>query len=289
VAVPADPDKDATGEIDVAVSCSASLATAKARATAVAQSAKTKPGQCDLTTVLETLRDQKLRTLRELVTRLADRYRRAGIDHADATVFTYNGEAVTIDPPMTQQQANAFGTANARAFTARANTTLDRYFATGKLLQPPDADDIDAVLRARVGTPSYVGPLAISTWPLIDTAAVTTAFAQQMVASYKEYHSIAHELKLKAKASGAAAVATTSATAEQTTRVVKRVKLTRGKHRLHLGIPRGVVRILLREAGNHAKVVPMRVTIAFSAKPRPVVRFVDIPVRIHRASVGKRR
>ncbi|MEN3284121.1 MAG: hypothetical protein V7607_5261 [Solirubrobacteraceae bacterium] len=33
----------------------------------------------------------------------------------------------------------------------------------------------------------------------------------------------------------------------------------------------------------------MRVVIAFSAKPRPVVRFVDIPVRIKRPPAHERR
>jgi hypothetical protein len=281
--VPADPEKDATGKIDVDVSCAASLATAKGRASAGAQAAKTKPEQCDLTMVLETLRDQKLATLRDLVTHLAEGFRETAINHADMGVLSYNGQNVTIDPPMTQQQANAFGAANARAFAARANTILDRYFAAGKLLHTPDPHtDIEPILDARVGIPSYVGPLAITTWPLLGTP--STTFAVRMVESHKEYYNIAYALKTKAKtkASSATTAAATAATAAKTTRVVKRQKLTRGKHRIHIRIPRATVRALLREAGKHAKVVPMRVTVAFSAKPRPVVRFVDIPVRIKR-------
>jgi len=286
--VPADPEKDATGEIDVTVSCSASLATAKARATAVAQAAKTKAQQCDLTTVLETLRDQKLKTLRQLALHLAERYRDAAVDHANLSALSYNGQPVEIDPVMTTQQATAFGTANARAFALRAYAILDRYFTTGKLARPPVPIDIGLPLNSRLGTPGYVGPLAITSSPLLDTPGGD--FATQMVESYTEYYELSSQLKAKAKAKASSlATAAASASAQRTTRVVKRVKLTRGKHRIHIRIPRATVRALLREAGAHAKVVPMRVTIAFSAKPRPVVRFVDIPVRIRRASVGKRR
>jgi hypothetical protein len=41
------------------------------------------------------------------------------------------------------------------------------------------------------------------------------------------------------------------------------------------------VRQLIRSAGA-AKVLPLRIVVAFTAKPRPVARFIDVAVRITR-------
>ncbi len=61
------------------------------------------------------------------------------------------------------------------------------------------------------------------------------------------------------------------------------LELRRGKtSRVRLKLPRKVVKKLVQSGPRKAPVVPVRFVVSFDAKPRPIVRFVDFPIRIRR-------
>lgn len=281
--VPPDGGAGEKGTIDLDASCPTPLASARA-AGAAWHAAKAGGGTCDCDVVVQALREQKAKTLAAVAQRLSDHFVVAGELAApssgrvgwDGVTVLVNGVAVELDYPLTDAQAKAFGAANAEVFRARVAALVDRYFVADNLPPVPSPEDVETILSARVGNRTYVGPEQLSFGSLTGNADI--AMAQQFVDAYAEYRELVKATRSNARTAPAAQAAASAAPA----RLVEHMKLRRGKHRIRIRLSHSAVRALLRQAGKRAKVVPVRIVVAFTAKPRPVVRFVDVPVRIRR-------
>lgn len=87
--------------------------------------------------------------------------------------------------------------------------------------------------------------------------------------------------RIRPAPSAALAVAARRASDPNRPQFERRLKLRRDKRtRVRLKLSRKVVRALVKLAPRKAPVVPARLVVSFDAEPRPIVRFVDFPLRI---------
>jgi hypothetical protein len=63
----------------------------------------------------------------------------------------------------------------------------------------------------------------------------------------------------------------------------RRFRLRRNRrNRVHIRLSKKVVRALVKQAPRRARAAPVRLVLTFKAKPRPIVRVIDFPIRIKR-------
>jgi hypothetical protein len=257
-----------TGAITLTLSCVNSLASSARRAAA----AQAKP-KCDATAVILSARNalraslhQEANSLSRLYEDAADRGReaRAPLSAADPL------RDLTI------------GTRNAQAFRTRADAmALSRLGVTGvsypdKIVSP---SPLIAQLGGQAGPPAYAGPTDF--WGAAYVYDAPGRYAAKMIAAVDEIRKL-----FISNAQGSLA----RPSAKAPTRIVKRIKLRAGqrKVRVRVKLPRAFVRGLVREVGKKGRRAAVRVIVSFRAKPRPVARFVDLPLRIKRGHARRR-
>ncbi len=272
--------KQDSGEVDIDMSCPSTLAVTAARG---ARAAKSKAKTCDVSTVLNTVRDEKDSALSAEAAALSQQYVTTANVVQGASTLGLGTAVITVDPPVSSAEAAKFGPGNARVFVARAAALRFKYFFSNPLPFPPTAGEMRDALDVRIGTPSYVGP------PILTSPSLVTAPAQlgaEIAESYGEYYKLRQKLGKGSSLSGLAAKKKSKTKKrgkkKAANALVKHFKLRRGRHRLRLHLSRKVARRLGADAGKHGKVAVLRVALAFKAKPYPVVRFVDVAVTVKR-------
>jgi hypothetical protein len=261
---------DSTAEVDATVGCPMALAS---RASTGAQSAKRKPPTCDVETALLFTRNAAIETLRAEAA-------------ADSKFYEQQANFSPADQGATADQAKRFGMLNAQAFRTRAEHIVQHYFGSAN---PPSDVDLASVvneLTLKNGSPSYVGdPALYYTGAMV--AQAYRDFVRVLTAQVRSYAKVVDQIN---QHQGRSAPATGRTTANSSTKLVQRFRLRRGQRhvRLRIHLPRSFAKALGKTAGKHARYVAIRVIVAFSAKPRPVVRFIDIPLRIQRKTAKKK-
>jgi hypothetical protein len=103
----------------------------------------------------------------------------------------------------------------------------------------------------------------------------TLSYAGSLQRSVKEYRKLAGRTKKRRKSKRAEAGAT------RRTTTFKRFSLKSGRKRVRIRVrlSAATVRLLRRDAAKRGR-APMRVIVSFKATPRPVVRFVDLALRV---------
>jgi hypothetical protein len=174
-------------------------------------------------------------------------------------------------------------TRNAAAFVTRTGDAANEFLtlpdSSGKVHGPMSGGDNESalgILSLRGGAPAYEGPDEL--FGNVQTQGANAQIVGALDAAVAEYAELVNPA---AKAGSAAVHSAVAATAPGSVVYRFTVKASRRRTRLRFRLSRGEVGQLIRSAGA-AKVVPLRVVVAFNAKPRPVVRFIDIAVRIKR-------
>jgi hypothetical protein len=103
----------------------------------------------------------------------------------------------------------------------------------------------------------------------------TLSYAASLKRAVNEYRKLAGPAKKRRGSKRA------EAQASRTTTTLKRFSLKSGRKRARISIrlSAATLRLLRRDAAKRGR-APMRVIVSFSAKPRPVVRFVDLALRV---------
>ncbi len=112
---------------------------------------------------------------------------------------------------------------------------------------------------------------------------------QEAVADLADLQGAANKAGEGKRPGAAGAVSSAAATsAGKRPLLERRFKLRRGRrNHLRIRLPRGVVRTLLKRTPRRARAVPVRLAFTFKAKPRPIVRIIDFPLRIKEKRRGK--
>jgi hypothetical protein len=177
---------------------------------------------------------------------------------------------------------------NAARFINRAASLIDFHTQTsgntmhqgGRFhrLTTPERNDILLSLRAQnAGSPNaYLGPTEL--WDNAFTYRSVLALTTSIVEAVDDLY-VLQESRPKPKPS---ATSVAVAAAGGASLVHKRFKIRRGaRKRVHIRLSRRTTRRLLAQAPARSRSVAVRMVVAFKAKPRPIVRFVDfrLPVR----------
>jgi hypothetical protein len=303
-------DDSEGGDIDVTVSCSASDATESSVVSPGAHTAKKQKG-CDFFAAVDSLRKAK----------------KASLHNAGAVLgqAIYKGTEDQCDYACKLTGAFAFVQAAGRQYAGVTRDTADiaivDYFGDNQLVGPSSQnevvreegcrrdlagpyEDLSGSFyhfsafpnpRSTLGITTPYRPLQIRP-DLITTPSTVVAaglFIKKFCLSFSNYIDF---MKARAgKMSGATAAARSTPTVKPRgplASVRGRLRVSK-KRRVHIRLSPSVVRALVHEnalaRGIRRRVVPIRIIVVLKAKPRPVLRFVDLAVQIkHKAKPGKK-
>ena len=144
--------------------------------------------------------------------------------------------------------------------------------------RPLDSADANRI-AVRLRDQPYKGPTEL--FQNADTLRANRLLAQSIVAAVNELYALQEQSR--ESRSSAAATPTRSAVSPKPL-VRKRFDVRRGKRgtRIHVRLPRKAVRKLRKRASRKSRRVAVRVVVSFKAKPRPIVRFIDLGLKIKR-------
>jgi hypothetical protein len=280
------------GQIDLTLSCGSNTRGSNA-------GASRNGGSCPSsgTITLADWRVAQKATLVSAASRMAHQTARFVRSCIQVNNYTCQG---TIVPESEQQTtlalADLLAAQNAGHFVTRTSAITDEYLFAGG---PPadffinDVEDNLIRIESLVpGRPDYRRPELLTR---------NQDFGNDVVAVASQLSSAVDEFKLllrmsRSRPRGSSAALTTTAAAEPTlirrsNTIVLPFKLRRGhKTRIRIKLRRGDVRKLARYVGGR-RVLPVRIIVSFSAKPRPVARVFDIrlPVKPKTAKKPSRK
>ena len=190
--------------------------------------------------------------------------------------------------------------ANAERFRVRAQLKVLSYLhfeesaeggKTGAYIERADFAPMgraeEVRLRAYLCEGPWEGPIEI--WQNIDTLSACKRLAEEIAGAVNRIY----ELQEEAAKSRTAAIASARAGAaawDAKPLVRTRAKIRRGKRatRVRVRLTRRAVRRLRRFRSRRPARVAVRLVVAFKAKPRPIVRLVDFPIRVKAGKAPRR-
>ncbi len=265
---------DGAGQIGVNVGCPASLA----RLSVSARAAAPKP-DCSLAVVVQALREAETDT----ITRLASAYS-----------YEYEARAVSVRGDTPYQEALTVGEHNSQVFRTRTSKITQRFLGVAlpvAVQRDPVPFDVESELLRGSGPPDYFGRVgAFAAEQGLALAPVAPSrYSTALRDGVREVNKV---IQAGTKKLGGGAPA--GAAALRRTAVVKRFRIPRStrRKRLKVKLTRRQVAALGAYAGRRGRRLPVRLVIVYTAKPRPVVRFYDLRLKVTRPTrkpVRKRR
>jgi hypothetical protein len=127
----------------------------------------------------------------------------------------------------------------------------------------------------------YQGPPGL--WQNEETLRQTRLIATSIIAAVNEVYALQDRASRRgAKASAALPAVPRAPAARMKPLLRTRVKVQVGTRatRIHVRLPRSTVRALRKRASRRNRTVAVRVAVSFKARPRPIVRFTDLRLRL---------
>lgn len=237
--------------VDVKLSCPTPLA---AKSVSAAQNKK----GCDYTINIGDLKTYKEHTLAY---------------HAADAGRTFEGRFSATSERSPEEQLEA-GRVNAGVFVQRAGALMDRYFRNDyRLVEPPTAAATSAFLKNGSGPPPYTGPREL--WVAADIDAQIDAWAKAFITSLEDYNGVLRRARRNRVSPGLGAGGSSTGRLASS-----KIRVPAGRTRtVRVKLPARARRQLSKLARKRSS-VPLRIIVSIDAEPRPVVRVVDVAMRL---------
>jgi hypothetical protein len=164
----------------------------------------------------------------------------------------------------------------------------DPFQPLGSSAEPPIAALLSSKAPQYPGSNmgSYQDPIEL--WQRADAFVTARRMGREIVAAVNELYQVQERTKKKSKARAAPFAAAAAVGSKASFH--KRVIVRRGKSgtRVHLRLPRSMVRALRARASRKSHAVAVRLVVSFKAKPRPIVRFVDFRLQVTQKAKRKK-
>jgi hypothetical protein len=272
------------GELDLVIGCP-STADGSARGAVAAETPKTCAANIDLADLVSTKRG----ALQSMASTLA--------------FVAYLGGNADPEFDAYQQQHHDAANHNYVTFNYRARELILHHLKSdldsgysGDPFQPlpsSTATSIAELLRSKAPTfpglnlGSYEDPIDL--WQRADAFLAARRMGGAIVDAVNELYQVQEREKKKKSKARVAPLAASAAVGSKAS-FHKRVIVRRGKSgtRVHLRLPRTMVRALRARASRKTHAVAVRLVVSFKAKPRPIVRFVDFRLQVKQKAKRKK-
>ncbi|MGZ8665837.1 MAG: hypothetical protein ACXWZM_01855 [Solirubrobacterales bacterium] len=238
------------------------------------------PKSCPVTVDLEAEMEAEIASLQRYARELSAAWRTPDLTGFEYELRNYG-----------QDELRRAKASNARQFVDRADFWLDVKFVfakAGKFKNRMTDQEQDHLVmdlrRLSAVSGSYEGPTILFDNP--GTLAAARSFAVSLRWAIGHLHLLQQEVEKnpgKRALTAAAVRSVAGASAARRPLLERRFRLRRGmRNRIKIRLPQRVVRALVKGAPRRARKVPVRLVFTFKAKPRPIVRVIDVPLRIKR-------
>ena len=272
-----------------------------------------------LRTLVE-LRQAKITTLRNQLKNWRQQF-------VAQVLFQFGQKNRTKDLGLTEAEIKKFADFNGQAFASRADRVIGRIW--GKSASDPLAlpapffensfyriENIADELTTKFGSPNMAGPVQLfeadNGLGSVPGANAAFGFANDLAKAVNMYYEFVSrggylverrqqeqaqreaspgtETRTRTAVGAVSAAVRRTACTRASLATTRRLTVRRGaRRRIRIRFSRRVIQALARCTRRRGGTLPLRLIVAFTAKPRPVVRFVDIPLRVKQARGGRRK